>query len=179
MLNKGLVLLIIGLFVIIFISACEPVPEPAPPPVTCDKPYILFEGACCLDANNNYVCDDKEPSKPEVSLETVSGSNDGTEVICPKDLTYPFGYDPNSQVEIKFTAKYTDFGSTNYATGLECDDGYTASTNPIRVNLENNQSQIIKSKITTSPKICTFKLVETQNVNNVVSCNVTVKPFGY
>ena len=49
----------------------------------------------------------------------------------------------------------------------------------IRVNLENNQSQIIKSKITTSPKVCTFKLVETQNINNVVACNVTVKPFGY
>ena len=63
MINKGLVLLIIGLFVIIFISACEPVPEPAPPPVTCDKPYILFEGACCLDANNNSICDKDEVLK--------------------------------------------------------------------------------------------------------------------
>ena len=170
-------LLYIGLvFTLLFVSACNtPVNNEK---VTCEKPNILAQdGTCCLDANNNYVCDNIEPSKPAVSTETVSGSSGGTEVICPKELTFPLNYNPNTEVEVKFTAKYTGFGSNNYATALECDEGYVGTTNPIRVTLENNQTQIVKTKITTSPKECTFKLVETQNIENVASCKIIVKPF--
>lgn len=170
-------LLLVGLiFTLLFITACST--QLNNEKDTCEKPSILGQdGTCCLDANNNYVCDSIEPSKPSVSNETVSGTNGGTEVICPKELKFPLNYNPNIEIEVKFTAKYTGFGSSSYATALECDEGYVGTTNPIRVTLETNQSQIVKTKITTSPKECTFKLVETQNIENIASCKIVVKPF--
>jgi outer membrane lipopolysaccharide assembly protein LptE/RlpB len=169
-------LLLILLLITLFISACSSqIKEPEK--VTCEKPYILSQNGCCLDSNNNYVCDAEEPKNPSISSETVTSSNDVTQVTCPKELNFPLNYNPKSEVEVKFTAIYTGFGSNSYATGFECDDGYVATTNPIRVTLENNQTQIVKTKITTSPKECTFKLVEIQDINKVVSCKIVVKPF--
>ncbi len=53
-----------SLFVII-LSSCTPQNQP----VVCNKPYILVGNSCCLDSNNNNICDndEKQEDKKDVS----------------------------------------------------------------------------------------------------------------
>lgn len=146
--------LLVLFLLVLFISACAPKQQEQPQQETQQTTQI---------------------TKPYLSDEVDIGSNANTQVTCPKELIYPANINPNTEIEVKFTAKYDGYGSTNFATGLECDDGYTATTNPIRVDLEQNQSQIVEAKITTSSKLCTFKLVELANIDNIISCNIMVK----
>jgi len=54
-------LLIICLMIsIILISGCTQINQ-----VDCEEPYILVEDKCCLDRNNNNICDKDEEIKPE------------------------------------------------------------------------------------------------------------------
>jgi hypothetical protein len=61
-------LLVFGLFLTaIFIQGCgaETVTNATTNAVVCNRPYILVGTACCLDANNNGVCDKDEVQTPE------------------------------------------------------------------------------------------------------------------
>ena len=68
-------LLIIVLFIsLIFISACTNFgkidvsnlsEEDVNKIIKCDKPYIRFATGCCLDANDNKICDDDENGKTQ------------------------------------------------------------------------------------------------------------------
>ncbi|MEK6907019.1 MAG: hypothetical protein AABW45_00675 [Nanoarchaeota archaeon] len=162
---------ILFLIIVLFIAGCTSNEAPV---VKCNKPYLLYNDECCLDNNDNNVCDNMEKY---VSDETVTESSDILTVTCPKEVRFSTTESTSKEVEVKFTATYTGFGNNNYATALICDDGYVGNTNPIRVDLEKDQTQNIKSKVTLSPKECTFKLVETANVDNVVSCKFPVKAF--
>jgi len=51
------------LLTILLLAACTPAP-------VCNEPYILVGNECCLDENNNNICDRDDP-KPELKLEDV------------------------------------------------------------------------------------------------------------
>jgi len=49
----------------IFISGCTQ------QKVTCNPPYILVGNSCCLDTNNNKICDKDETTTPSTILSTI------------------------------------------------------------------------------------------------------------
>ena len=162
-------LLIILLFILAFIiTACKinPVQEPV-----CNKPYILVGTECCLDQNDNSICDKDEVKQEQPEQETISSSDGVVEVICPK---LEFNATDTSEKTIEFKINYLGMGSTSYAPTLKCDDSYL-ETNLIRVILEEGQSQVVKVKIKPSYNECEFGLVETANINNVIKCKTEIK----
>ena len=170
--KKHYLILMIVLFV--FITGCNSGPGNTS---KCSDPYILVNGKCCLDQNKNNICDENDNIKPYVSRELVTGSSSTAQVSCPKELRYSVNENPNTEVEVEFLAKYTGFGNSEFATALKCDNDFIGNTNPIRVSLEKDQVQTVKAKITTSEKVCEFKIVETSNVNHIVACKIVAKPL--
>ena len=168
--KKWLIALLI--LIALFIAGCNSSQKTEE--LNCEKPYILYNNECCLDQNNNNLCDNTEKAA-YISPEKTTSSSDVLTVTCPKEITFPTTISPSTQLEVKFAASYSGLGENSYLTGFICDDGYTETTNPIRVDLENGETEEIKTKVTLSPKECTFKLVESQNIDNVVSCNFKVK----
>lgn len=57
----------------LLIAGC--VSSPTGAPVVCNKPYIIVGNECCLDQNNNSICDNDEPAQKEELAK---------EVICNK-----------------------------------------------------------------------------------------------
>ena len=85
-------LLAILLIVIVFVSGCtsQTPSNTQPQQVTCNKPYILVGTSCCLDQNDNSVCDKDEQTEQEETTTTQqeatqqpSGTNYQT---CVNDL---------------------------------------------------------------------------------------------
>lgn len=60
------IFLILMLFIVLFVSACTQNQQ-----VVCNKPYTLVGNSCCLDKNDNKICDNDE---------TTSGKNE--EINC-------------------------------------------------------------------------------------------------
>ena len=54
---KNLILTSFLLILIVFLSGCASQPEKQQ---TCNKPYVLINNDCCLDRNENSVCDINE-----------------------------------------------------------------------------------------------------------------------
>ncbi|MEM4244938.1 MAG: hypothetical protein QW404_00490 [Candidatus Nanoarchaeia archaeon] len=50
----------------LFVQGCEK--QLQPPKVVCNKPYILVGGSCCLDNNDNGVCDVDEKKAEETPI---------------------------------------------------------------------------------------------------------------
>src|SRR3989338_7558186 len=74
--------LIIGLIIIgilVLVSACTQ-------KITCNKPYILVGDNCCLDKDDNGICDSDETEKEAVK-EVISCSDECTVDIC-RDYEY-------------------------------------------------------------------------------------------
>ena len=62
--NKINLLSIIGLlFISLFLVSCQP--------VTCNEPYILVGDSCCLDQDNNSICDFDDALIPEPEQEEL------------------------------------------------------------------------------------------------------------
>lgn len=69
--NVKSALLILALFLTaFFISGCEKSMNV----IVCNKPYILVGGSCCLDSNNNNICDKDETQKPVEQPPTTTPS---------------------------------------------------------------------------------------------------------
>jgi len=168
--KKWLVVLLFS--AVLFVAGCTPAPETEE--LNCESPYILYNNECCLDQNNNNLCDNTEKAA-YISPEKTTSSSDVLSVSCPKEITFPTTISPTTQLEVKFMVSYSGLGEGAYLTGFICDDGYTATTNPIRVDIGSGEEKEIKSKILLTPKECTFKLVESQNIDNIVSCSFKVK----
>src|SRR3989338_7559755 len=95
---KENLLLGVILIVIIFISGCT-IPsnltgqsQNATQPV-CNKPYILVGTSCCLDTNNNDICDSDEKKCPDScndnNLCTKDYCGSETNYICKNDIITP------------------------------------------------------------------------------------------
>lgn len=80
--NMLMLLGIISIFIVIFIVSCTP-------QVVCNKPYILVGKDCCLDMNDNKICDkdditgDIEIKKYTPEEKTEYGKNlDKLDKVC-------------------------------------------------------------------------------------------------
>lgn len=102
---------------LILIVGCQSKP-------VCNKPYILVGIDCCLDQNNNAICDTDEESKPKEQLqeqstpstpsENATSKPEEVKVITPStcvDLTviYP------EKEPYQTTESYTDYDTFNCA----------------------------------------------------------------
>ena len=56
------------LFIILILAGCA---EQAQPQLVCNTPYILVGTSCCLDTNDNSICDSDEPAVEPVSDVTL------------------------------------------------------------------------------------------------------------
>ena len=76
-------LLALGIIAIIFISGCTQTGA------VCNKPYILVGNSCCLDKNDNGICDSDETA----ATQAVCGDNICNVVedylSCPQDCNKP------------------------------------------------------------------------------------------
>lgn len=141
---------------------------------------VLFINACARELPQPEIPEIPQPIQPQitnpyVSNETTTSASKDTSIVCPKEVIFPKSINPSVELEVRFSANYNGFGDTNFATGLECNDGYVATTNPTRIAIEQGQTQVIKAKVTLSEKECTFKLVETANIDNIIACKFQVK----
>ena len=82
-LKQKYAILILAVVIVIFISGC------IRQEVTCNPPYIKVGSSCCLDQNNNSICDkDEKPitgkivEKTTKQQETTSGSSKEIKRIC-------------------------------------------------------------------------------------------------
>ena len=83
---KNLILTGVLLILIVFLTSCAAQVEEQP---ACNKPYSLVDKNCCLDRNENYVCDidekivaenkTPEEEKPEEAEETTEKVNTKSE----------------------------------------------------------------------------------------------------
>ena len=176
--SKKKLLFMLLIFIVIFVSACNTPITPTPinnnqSQVTCNKPYILDRDACCLDVNNNNICD-KSESEAHISSEVTTASNDIIQITCPKEVRFSTTENPNIEVTLNFNATYTGFGNDNFKTAFSCDDSYVGTVSPITVTLEKSVSQILKTKVTLSPRTCTFRLFENSIDGKSISCDIPV-----
>ena len=99
---------VIALFLLttLFISACakEVVNESS----FCKKPYFEFKkGECCLDNNNNYVCDESEP-KEEVKSKMPVPEQDKVEEAVVEEIKDPVITQPEEPKEETFKMSVGD-----------------------------------------------------------------------
>ena len=76
-------LLIFGIIILLFVSACNT--------LVCNKPYIQVGNECCLDENDNSICDKDEKQElsqtnPEVDTQTDDSSC--VTLGCPSGTKY-------------------------------------------------------------------------------------------
>jgi len=69
--------LIIPLFLLL-IGCTTPKTENVTTPVVCNDTYILVGSSCCLDQNNNAICDSDETEKPSAEVGTNAPVKDGS-----------------------------------------------------------------------------------------------------
>lgn len=55
--------------------------------IVCDKPYMRFGMSCCLDQNNNGICDSDEKSEVELEESTTTTTPPSTPTTLPKTTT--------------------------------------------------------------------------------------------
>ena len=69
----------LGIIMSLLLSGCSyDAPE-----ITCNKPYILVGISCCLDQNDNSICDTDETPEPEESIEEetlITGLEESNEI---------------------------------------------------------------------------------------------------
>ena len=160
--KRGLILLLV---LTVIISGCTALNQPDQQ--TCEKPYISAGGSCCLDQNDNGICDNGEGSTEE--LESSTASNGAVEVICPN---VKFNVNEASR-EIEFEVKQVASGSSNYAPTLKCDGSYKSLTLQ-RFILNQGESQKFKNTIYPSNIECEFGVVETANTERAVYCKTKI-----
>ena len=81
-------LLLLGMVVVaMLITACSQSTQPAQQGVTCNKPYILVGQNCCLDQNDNRICDSDE-SVAEAEPPKTSSDNEDTKEKSMVDCGY-------------------------------------------------------------------------------------------
>ncbi|MBD3203954.1 DUF4352 domain-containing protein [Candidatus Woesearchaeota archaeon] len=66
------------LSIVLFLFACQSSKSPTAKAVVCNKPYILVGTSCCLDINDNLICDDDETNL-QTEEEIISEENEETE----------------------------------------------------------------------------------------------------
>lgn len=164
---------ILGVLILVFlISGCKI--ETPQDTIICNKPYILVGSECCLDQNDNSVCDKDEVIKEQpIESEVVTGSSNILKVTCPREITFNAN---ETQIEkkVEFEIKYIGMGGSSFKPTLKCDEEYL-NPNLINVILEEGQSQIIKVKLKPLYKECEFSVIESTNINNIVSCKSMIK----
>ena len=160
--KRGFILLLV---LVVIISGCTINKQEQ---ITCEKPYISFDGSCCLDQNDNGVCDNGENEVVQ-ELENNMASNGAVEVICPN---VKFNVNEASR-EIEFEVKQVALGSSNYAPTLKCDESYKSLTLQ-RFILNQEESQKFKNTIYPSNIECEFGVVETANTERAVYCKTKI-----
>jgi|SRR3989344_1978812 len=163
----------IGVLILVFlISGCKIETQQDTP--ICNKPYILVGNGCCLDQDDNSICDKDEVIKEQpIENEVVTSSNSLLEITCPKEIIFNAN---ETQIEkkVEFEIKYIGLGGSSFKPTLKCDEEYLNPT-VINVILEEGQSQTIKIKLKPIYKECEFSVIESTNINNIVSCKSTIK----
>ncbi|MBI2667981.1 hypothetical protein HYX17_04410 [Candidatus Woesearchaeota archaeon] len=105
------VVIVLFLLTTLFISACskEVVNESS----FCKKPYFEFKkGECCLDNNNNSVCDESEP-KEEVKSEMPAPEQDKVEEAVVEEIKEPVITQPEEPKEETFKMSVGDIVKFN------------------------------------------------------------------
>jgi hypothetical protein len=69
-------ILVLGLVIILFLAGCA---AQKAPEVVCNKPYIKYGASCCMDQNDNSICDDDEDVLFEPDYSPVKDVADETE----------------------------------------------------------------------------------------------------
>jgi hypothetical protein len=60
------IILILSILILLLVSACSfDLDEIAEEVIKCDPPYIRHGSECCLDQNENAICDDDEAELPD------------------------------------------------------------------------------------------------------------------
>lgn len=94
----------------------------------CEKPYIIFEGDCCLDANSNSICDKNEIEK-KPGAELIQGTSvaercdAGSRLQC---VTYTIGLD---SVSLKLQSSSKDIINVKkiFLSSLGCSQDFESS----------------------------------------------------
>ncbi|MCX8195436.1 MAG: hypothetical protein N3G22_05035, partial [Candidatus Micrarchaeota archaeon] len=69
--------LFLALFVF-FTGCAQQPPAPPTPSIVCNPPYIQVGKDCCLDHNNNSICDKDEPA-----AQTLPAASNGSQAVPP------------------------------------------------------------------------------------------------
>jgi hypothetical protein len=111
-------IILILLLTMIFIIGCSQ-------NITCNTPYILVGGSCCLDKDNNSICDkDETKTEPENINEVIKETVEETKELSEADLF-------------------------KESILLESKDGVTLSLDSFDVEIQNeNLAKITKIKVT-------------------------------
>ena len=94
------------LILVLFISGCGPAE------LECEKPFMKADGKCCLDLDDNDVCDEKQGEKePEVKIEETKVVEKDNGMLRLKVMTYGEISDgkgvniPNKQLSVPSLSK--------------------------------------------------------------------------
>lgn len=108
--------LLIIILVLIFIAGCTTTTQQAQE-ISCNKPYIPFAATCCLDENDNSICDNDE-NKTSQECETCKDEIRYVETIieriiylegnCRKvNFTAELGICSDKEITFENTGKFT------------------------------------------------------------------------
>lgn len=137
----------------------------------CNSPYIQIGNECCLDKDNNKICDQDEVDKQSASKETVPSSNGIIEVVCPKEVGFATGED--SSKDVNFTVNYVGLGRSAFYVSTICDGQYVSIV-PHQFVIGEGEYINVKVRLNVDyNNVCEFLVTET-NTAKKVSCNSTV-----
>lgn len=140
---KYLMPVLIALFVIT-LAACSP-------KVVCNDPYILVGTSCCLDANQNNICDTEERTPSPTPLITLPPLPTASQVPTPTPVTeinpVVLGAvgEPSSVGNLRLLMR----NSTHYELRFAMQDlqgKYVAQTGSIQLNLVSEGQNIVYSE---------------------------------
>lgn len=119
--------------------------------IVCDNPYMRFGNGCCLDQNENNICDNDESSQ-----------EDEKEIIEePKEVEEDIGEQCSSSANIDFLGL-----GILYNTGLE---GYELPE--LNIQIENTGTCLIKN-----PEINVKSIQIESEVNHLKQLNLEIEP---
>jgi len=72
--KRGYLIIALLVFVIAFVASCTSKPAE----VVCNKPYIVLGTGCCLDENDNNVCDNDENAIGDTTTSTTPSTTTST-----------------------------------------------------------------------------------------------------
>lgn len=161
-------LLIILIFIIVLVTACENISIPTwnNKEIVCNPPYIRYSDDCCLDANDNKICDEDDIK------ETPSG------LTTPIIETPPQPTHPETPIGMK---------------DLECKRNILADYPPLDENIKKSLNECVdnercyNSLILKGANLSNDKLILPENanlrmcelVNNHDSYYVCYRTFAY